>query len=259
MKPAYAHKGRFNKPTTGEVAVLMAGQHFERRDILLHTTDHGIRRISETHVAYDALQYPLLFPRGEDMYSIDIPLRSPGTGHLQPKKVSALQFYAYYLMDRAHSNHLLRTRSLLCQYVVDQYAKIESERLLYIRNIQKKLRADDYVHLQDALGKEDVDPTALGKIVILPASYTGSPRYLQQRTQDAMAYVRQFGRPDLFITFTCNPQWPEVINNLFPRQRAHDRPDLLSRVFRQKLKALMAFLTKGQAFGPVSCYMYTVE
>ncbi|CAE1250270.1 unnamed protein product [Acanthosepion pharaonis] len=41
---------------------------------------------------------------------------------------------------------------------------------------------------------------------ILPATFTGSPRYMHARTQDAMIYVRKYGRPDLFVTFTCNPK-----------------------------------------------------
>ena len=43
-------------------------------------------------------------------------------------------------------------------------------------------------------------------IVMLPYSYTGIPRYMRERQQDAMAYVRRFGKPDLCITFTCNPE-----------------------------------------------------
>lgn len=35
--------------------------------------------------------------------------------------------------------------------VVNQYAKIESERLSFIRNNQIKLRAENYIHLQDVL------------------------------------------------------------------------------------------------------------
>ena len=27
---------------------------------------------------------------------------------------------------------------------------------------------------------------------------------------DAMAIVSALGKPDLFITFTCNPKWPEI-------------------------------------------------
>ena len=37
------------------------------------------------------------------------------------------------------------------QFVVDMYAKIESERLLYIRLNQTKLRSEQYIHLRDAV------------------------------------------------------------------------------------------------------------
>jgi hypothetical protein len=46
--------------------------------------------------------------------------------------------------------------------------------------------------------------------------------------QDAMARVRKFGKPDLFITFTCNPRWREITDALLGRP-ANDRPDIISR------------------------------
>ena len=57
-----------------------------------------------------------------------------------------------------------------------------------------------------------------------------------ERQQEATAYVRKIGRPDLFITVTTNPKWPEILESLTPGQQPHDRPDLLSRVFRLKFK-----------------------
>ena len=78
---------------------------------------------------------------------------------------------------------------------------------------QKKLRVDDYIHLRDAIAA-DGNARNLGRLVILPSSFTGSPRYMHERTQDAMTYVRNYGRPDLFITFTCNPLWPEISESL---------------------------------------------
>ena len=59
-----------------------------------------------------------------------------------------------------------------------------------------------------------------------------------ERQQDAMAYVRKFVRPDLFITVTINPNRPEILESLTPRQQPHDRPDLLVRVFRLKIQNL---------------------
>ena len=37
---------------------------------------------------------------------------------------------------------------------------------------------------------------------ILPGSFQGGPRQMQQLYHDAMATVRKLGKPDLFITFT---------------------------------------------------------
>jgi hypothetical protein len=53
-----------------------------------------------------------------------------------------------------------------------------------------------------------------------------------------MAVVARLGKPDLFITFTCNPQWPDITSELEPGQTATDRPDLVARVFRLKVKAV---------------------
>lgn len=29
-----------------------------------------------------------------------------------------------------------------------------------------------------------------------------------------MAIAREYGKPDIFLTFTCNPKWPEIENEL---------------------------------------------
>lgn len=81
---------------------------------------------------------------------------------------------------------------------------------------------------------------------------------MHEKTQDAKIYVRNHGRPDLFITFTCNPEWPEI-KELFPGQRSFDRHDIISRVFHLKLKKLLKLLTKNEIFGTTKCYMYSVE
>ena len=69
----------------------------------------------------------------------------------------------------------------------------------------------------------------VGKIIILPSTFVGSPRYMMQNYQDAMAIVRMKGKPELFITMTCNPNWREFVDNLLPGQQASDRPDSCAR------------------------------
>ncbi|GFU82915.1 ATP-dependent DNA helicase [Trichonephila clavipes] len=135
-KPFGEHKGRFTVPQTKEVTVVIVGQEFEKRDIVLSCRSGTLMRINETHRTYDALQYPLMFFRGEDGYQINAP--------------------------KSH----------------------------------------------------ETTQIPLSKMVTLPSSFTGESRYMHERTQDAMTYVQHFGRPDLFITFTCYPKWPEIVDLL---------------------------------------------
>ncbi|GBP05538.1 hypothetical protein EVAR_3035_1 [Eumeta japonica] len=79
------------------------------------------------------------------------------------------------------------------------------------------------------------------------------------KTQDAMTYVRNYGRPDLFVTFTCNPEWPEIKAELLPDQRSFDRHDIISRVFHLKMKKFLNLFVKDEIFGKVKCYMASVE
>lgn len=134
-------------------------------------TDDGkaeYQRISEIHKSYDPLQYPLMFPCGSDGYHVNI-LHSDNT----EKRVTAAQFYLFRLMVR-ENNYLLQFGQLLNVYIVDMYAKIESERLLYIRFNQEKLRVEEYVHLRDAYLDEKSNVEDVGKMVILPSSFTGT-------------------------------------------------------------------------------------
>ena len=121
-------------------------------------------------------------------------------------------------------------------------------RLNWLRRNQDKLRVEKYSGFRDAV-RNETDLNGVGRPVVLPSSFTGGPRYMQQLYQDAMAICRRKGKPDLFITMTCNPQWPEVQDALLPGQQANDRPDLLARVFRLKLKALIHDLTKDHVLG----------
>ncbi len=96
-----------------------------------------------------------------------------------------------------------------------------------------------------------MDGNAIGKLVIFPSSFTVGPRYMIQNYQDAIAICRRCGPPDLFIIFTCNAQWREIHDALqfIPGQKPEDRPDIVSRVFKLKLEALMADIKKVHFFG----------
>ncbi|PIA31356.1 hypothetical protein AQUCO_05000025v1 [Aquilegia coerulea] len=98
----------------------------------------------------------------------------------------------------------------------------------------------------------DDNPKDLGKRFILPSTHLGNPRHMYEIYQDSMAITRYNKHPDIFITVTANPKWPEIQNELKPCQSALDRPDLVARVFELKRKAIMDEIEKKEIFGSCS-------
>ncbi|XP_074305160.1 uncharacterized protein LOC141640171 [Silene latifolia] len=75
-----------------------------------------------------------------------------------------------------------------------------------------------------------------------------------------MTICKWFGYPDLFITFTCNPKWPEIVRFASKRGlRPEDRPDIVCRVFKMKLDELIRDLKDRHIFGRARGVVYTIE
>ncbi|XP_057426450.1 uncharacterized protein LOC130719869 [Lotus japonicus] len=137
---------------------------------------------------------------------------------------------------------------------------VEAQRLSYVKGNQKTIRRDFLAGLEEAVDKGDLDPSHIGTRIVLPSSFTGGRRYMFNNCQDAMAICKFYGYPDLFITVTCNPKWPEIQRYVSQKGlNAYDRPDITCRVFHAKLQRLMVGLKKGEYFGKVSAGMYTIE
>ncbi|CAN1306098.1 ATP-dependent DNA helicase PIF1 [Linum perenne] len=81
--------------------------------------------------------------------------------------------------------------------------------------------------------------------------YERSPRYMKQLYLDGIAVCQFFGNPDLFITFTCNAQWPEIVHAFsdLVGNRSEDKPFLIARIFRLKVSALKDDIKKHNFFG----------
>ncbi|DAZ97930.1 TPA: LOW QUALITY PROTEIN: hypothetical protein N0F65_007271 [Lagenidium giganteum] len=231
---------RYNKLTAVDVAELIVNERVTitstrregRRDLLVGRQGGGLLRIFKTWAQSDLPDaVPTNIPRGE--------LGWPTTTELSQARrngsytLTAREFYAYRLYGRDNDNSLiLRSDRLLQHYYVDHR--------------KQEHRMEVLSDLRD-MGMNDVDGLgSTGKAVILPASFTGSDRYY-----DAMALVRCFGPPDLFITITCSSKWQEIMENLVPRkapvrdeytstiQSLPDRPGLIACVFQAKLKAII--------------------
>ncbi len=74
-----------------------------------------------------------------------------------------------------------------------------------------------------------------------------------------MIIISHFEKLDLFVIFTCNPKWPEIIKILLLYQTVTDRPDLIVYTFHQKLQKLLKDLYNKHYLDKVIVYVYIIE
>lgn len=262
-----ADQRRFNEPINSEVAAVFEttdGAPPSHRCINVYEKEGGLQKLNYDSMHCDPMCYALIWPCGETGWHINMPIEGSRRTKIR-QKVTMREYILYRIAIRGTPpfgsfNPIINAGKLTQQIFVDYYCRIEGDRLKYIRREQTKLRVDTYVGLADAIKvKAEQENLQVGRIVILPSSFIGSPRNMMQNYQDAMAIVRKYGKPDLFVTFTCNPAWPEIVNTIQPWETANNRPDIVVRVFHAKVKELLRLLHTVKIFGSVKAYLYTVE
>ncbi|XP_074342273.1 uncharacterized protein LOC141679760 [Apium graveolens] len=196
------------------------------RDIIAEDKRFGLKHISDLHPCFISLQYPLLFPFGEDGFRTNIKHRNISSSEDRRKStVSQREYYSFRLQYRiGEGRTLILGGRLLLQFIVDACFR-----------------------------RGDIDAIYVGKRVILPSNFTKGYRYMQQNFQDSLAVCKEYGHPNLFITFTCNPKWVEIQGavNLASSQAASVRPDIVARVFKMKLDVMIDDFTKNNVLGQV--------
>ncbi|KAF8082286.1 hypothetical protein N665_0837s0001 [Sinapis alba] len=227
----------YNTPTASEVAALIPGDFnldMNKRDIVLQQHSGKLMRINEIHASYLALQYPLLFTYGKDGFRLGI-----------KKGVTEV--------TKRHKKTTISMRQrLFQQFLVDVYTTIESNRLRYLKFNQSNLGSDTYDSIQKSERAGKIDMHGQGQLRYL--------KYMKNNYLDAMNICKHFGFPDLFITFTCNPKWQELTRFLKKwRLKAEDKSEIIYRIFKIKLEALMDDLTKKHVLGKTVASMYTIE
>ena len=173
-----------------------------------------------------------MFPYGEDEYIDDVLHQAtPKTRSAKRTQLTIREWLCFRIQSRTReAKTLLRLRRLFQQYLVDGYLMLESERLSFIRMNQRKLRVDKISNLSYASSTQQSQGSNKGKRVILPSSFVGGHRYMDQLYFDDMTICSHVGFLDLFVTFTCNPCWPKIQRLLDPLHlKAYNRPDVFSR------------------------------
>ena len=251
---------RHNLPRHDEVAAVFVGEDGAptNPDFAVYPKGKALQKIPYTSPNLDPMVYPLLFPRGDPGWSETL---QHAVQHRTAKhtRVTMLQFYSYRLAVRAGFSTIHAAQKLFQQFLVDAYVRHEANRLYFCRMNQGRLRVDmykgltDYVHTKAA--ESGLRP---GKVVVLPSSFIGSPRAMQQHYQDAMAIVTKYGKPDFFLTYTCNPKAREITENL-QGGRPEFRPDLVARVYKLHLDSLLHDIATRHVLGVPVCHIHVIE
>ncbi|GAA0176527.1 hypothetical protein LIER_42092 [Lithospermum erythrorhizon] len=88
----------------------------------------------------------------DDLQSEYDEIRSNANQRRKRKTVSCREYYLYKLQDRVNDkSYILLFGRQLQQYIVDNYIKIETMRLDFLRNNQKKLRQEQYQGVVDSV------------------------------------------------------------------------------------------------------------
>ncbi|KLO16110.1 hypothetical protein SCHPADRAFT_229625 [Schizopora paradoxa] len=181
---------------------------------------------------YEPLQYPVLFPHGSPGWGLPSTYTGPSNNEDEVRNRlghTLLQWVKGRVLTDAR---FLTFGRLTSEYLCDMYSRIEEQRLLYIRRNRDRL-----AHERDPDFPEH-DPVPID----LPSSFMGSRRWASMQTADGLALARKYGRASFFITFTCNPEWPEITSRLRPGQSAADAPVIVARAFKLRLQAFMTVL-----------------
>lgn len=248
------HGDIFSAPVASEVVGLVVGdvgQSDGGRDLIVEDQSGQLQRVDEKHRKFMAMQYPILFPYGEDGYHEKINYQQcHRSGAIKRNNATMLQYFMYRLHDRLHDfNTPLRCKRGTQAYLVDAYCCVKESRLSHYRteSFQQKYRYASFKEIRDGVSKGITKGLQAGQKTVLPSSHVGGPRYLYQNYLDSVALCRTYGCPDLFITFTSNPLWSEVTDALasIPGQHSSDRPDIVNRVFHIKLQHLIDDIIKN--------------
>lgn len=99
----------------------------DKRDIILEKKSGKLKRINELHPCYLPLQYPLIFPYGEDGFRLGIQNGYTGSKKTKKPNITMREFFSFRIQVRnVGSPVLLLSRRLLQQFLVDAYTMIET-------------------------------------------------------------------------------------------------------------------------------------
>ncbi len=101
------------------------------------------------------------------------------------------------------------------QYLIDEFLASESDRLNYVRTNNAKKHVAHQRDVEEYVAQHYAKKgVMIGSHITLPGNFTGSARYKAHLFNNCSALFTATRRPMWFITFTGNPHWRDITENL---------------------------------------------
>lgn len=205
----------------------------------------------------NSLSYPILFPSGEQTWG----QQTPG-GAFKPREFRLLDQCKSLILRGELNNTDIATHEgstvepSWWEYrsPIDHATFVAANRFTAFGSVGQEFILSEYLRSLDVAvdwqmrkSFQKVHNTGEQKNK-LTGTLHGSKRNLRDKFHNALTLVRNLGKPTFFVTATVNKEWNEIVDSVLPEQTWADRPDIVTRVFNIKRKALVQWLKTGAAF-----------
>ena len=244
------------------VGLLVNGGN-ERRSVVIPQYGAGsLVIVPDLDPYYQPLHFVLLFPFGEPQWGLHLHRTTFSMKRQREPRVTIYDYLKFHLQRRSTifgSNVSIHSFGRLFEeWFVDSFLQCENHKLRFFKQHQGLFRRDKFSSIQRQLFN-CVPPRQIGSPAThLPSSFVRGYRFYRELYADAMVLPAHFGSIDYFLTFTTNPQWPEITANATMANGMHS-PDLYCRVFYIKMKALLIDVLQHGVLGTVVAYAWSVE
>jgi len=232
---------------------------------------------SAMHRCGEVGAYPLLFPSGDGGWYGE--KKDGGTTVWHPRYKSGAQVdtvhqYVKYMLYQ-HGDRLTLLGTVFQQWLLDMFSRWQE---IVFHFMAKDKRVASSVKLRLCHFKDfDITKTnkfgKKGRPFAIPATVPGSPAARRKSCRECMAVVSQLGGGHGWITATCNPKWPEIINaaRSMYREQTKDYDDarklpaellahIATRVYWRKYLNFVRLLRDGQfSFGHRTVWIQIVH
>ncbi|KAG2219582.1 hypothetical protein INT45_002540, partial [Circinella minor] len=146
---------RYNRPTESEIGILIVENNDESvnsRDIVMRTRFDSFQHTNEGHRHYDTLHYVLIFPEGDEGWTI--------MSRSNNETITVMQWYKYCFILRGNNdeNELHFFGKLFQQYIGDGDMRNVGRRyiLTFFFYWLSSPHAANYINIVGRLGKPDL-------------------------------------------------------------------------------------------------------